>query len=136
MNDPWTSQGHCLVDLGEDEFTRGRPHPMIDQSLRLQRMAREAADPGTAAILVDIVLGHGAHPDQAGELATFRKNMPMGNAGRPIPLFVSITGTEADPQGWSRSLNTLRSAGIATYGSNAEAVTAALAFLTTIEASP
>src|SRR5205814_1290090 len=63
-----TGGGHRVVDLGEDVFTVGRPHPMIDGTVRREWIAREAADPSTAALLLDIVLGHGAHPDPAGEL--------------------------------------------------------------------
>src|SRR5437879_5139823 len=63
-----TGGGHRVVDLGEDVFTFGRPHPMIDGTVRREWIAREAADPSTAALLLDIVLGHGAHPDPAGEL--------------------------------------------------------------------
>ncbi|HEY7432463.1 MAG TPA: FdrA family protein, partial [Streptosporangiaceae bacterium] len=60
--------GHTMIDFGEDEFTAGRPHPMIDQSLRLARLAADAKDPQTAVILLDVVLGHGAHPDPASEI--------------------------------------------------------------------
>ncbi|HXP21398.1 MAG TPA: hypothetical protein VN840_17280, partial [Streptosporangiaceae bacterium] len=60
--------GHAMIDFGDDELTAGRPHPMIDQTLRLDRLAAEAADPATAVILLDVVLGHGAHPDPAAEL--------------------------------------------------------------------
>ena len=63
------THGHMMIDFGDDELTVGRAHPMIDQSLRLERLAAEAADPATAAILLDVVLGHGAHPDPASELA-------------------------------------------------------------------
>ena len=58
-----------MIDFGDDELTAGRPHPMIDQRLRLDRLAAEAADPATAVIMLDVVLGHGAHPDPAAELA-------------------------------------------------------------------
>ena len=63
-----TSQGHTLIDLGDDVFTRGRPHPMIDHRLRNERLLQEAADPEVAVILFDVVLGYGAHPDPAAEL--------------------------------------------------------------------
>ena len=60
--------GHAMIDFGDDELTRGRAHPMIDQSLRLERLAAEAADPAVAVVLLDVVLGHGAHPDPAADL--------------------------------------------------------------------
>ncbi len=128
LDDIWTSQGHCFVDLGEDEFTRGRPHPMIDQSLRLERLGRELADPDTAAVLLDVVLGHGAHPDPAGEIAAFLQK----RAPRP-PVFASVTGTEADPQGWSKSLSALRVAGVTAFGSNADAALAAAEFVKSLQ---
>ena len=65
---PVGAAGHAMIDFGDDELTRGRAHPMIDQSLRLERLAAEAADPAVAVILLDVVLGHGAHPDPAAEL--------------------------------------------------------------------
>src|SRR5262245_64918528 len=57
------THGHMMIDFGDDELTVGRAHPMIDQTLRLERIAAEAADPANAAILLDVVLGHGAHPE-------------------------------------------------------------------------
>ena len=63
------SQEHTIVDLGEDEFTVGRLHPMMDNELRIQRLETEAADPEVALILLDVVLGYGSHPDPASELA-------------------------------------------------------------------
>ena len=62
------SQRNTVIDLGEDEFTVGRPHPMIDYSLRNRRILEEAADPATAVILLDVVLGYGSNPDPAAEL--------------------------------------------------------------------
>ena len=128
LDDPWRSRGHAFVDLGEDEFTRGRPHPMIDQSLRLDRLSRELADPETAAVLLDVVLGHGAHPDPAGEIAGFLTRRPAR-----VPVFASVTGTEADPQGWSKSLAALRVAGVTAFGSNAEAALAASHFVKSLQ---
>ena len=69
LADVWQSVGHTVVDLGDDEFTRGRPHPMIDQTLRNERILKEAADPSVAVILLDVVLGYGAHPDPATAIA-------------------------------------------------------------------
>lgn len=119
----WKSSGHCLIDLGEDEFTRGKPHPMIDPSLRWERLGRELDDAETAVVLLDLVLGFGAHPDPAGDLTAF---LAARSGGRQVPVVVSVTGTDADPQGWSRSLTLLRNAGIEAYGSHETAVRAAL----------
>ena len=68
LADVWQSEGHTAIDLGDDVFTRGRPHPMIDQTLRIERIQKEAADPEVAVILFDVVLGYGAHADPAAEL--------------------------------------------------------------------
>jgi FdrA protein len=103
-----------LIDFGDDELTAGRPHPMIDQSLRLERFTAEAADPHTAVILLDVVLGHGAHPDPAAELA------PLIEAtGRPV--VVSLIGTAADPQGLEGQAAVLQQAGAHVFASNAQA---------------
>jgi FdrA protein len=106
--------GHVLLDFGDDELTAGRPHPMIDQSLRLERLADEAADPRTAAILLDVVLGHGAHPDPAGELA------PVIAAAGP-PVVVSLIAAKADPQDLHAQAGLLRQAGAHVFTSNAQA---------------
>jgi hypothetical protein len=68
LKDPNTSEGHTIVDLGEDVFTVGRPHPMIDPSIRTERMDREAGDAGVAVLLLDCVIGYGSHPDPAGAM--------------------------------------------------------------------
>lgn len=106
--------GHLMIDFGDDELTAGRPHPMIDQTLRLDRLADEAADPDTAVILLDVVLGHGAHPDPAGELA------PVIAAAGP-PVVVSLIGTKADPQGIDGQASLLAEAGAHVFASNAQA---------------
>ncbi len=65
---PPKARQHTAVDLGEEEFTVGRPHPMIDNDLRIRRLLQEARDPEVAVIMLDVVLGYGAHPDPASEL--------------------------------------------------------------------
>jgi len=69
MKDSTRSEGHCVIDLGEEEFTVGRPHPMIDNDLRIRRILQEASDPSVAVIMLDVVIGYGAHPDPAAELS-------------------------------------------------------------------
>jgi FdrA protein len=110
------SQKHTLIDLGEDEFTVGRPHPMIDYSLRNRRILEEAADPGTAVILLDVVLGYGANPDPAAELAPV-----LRRAARKVAVVCSITGTDQDPQNRGRVETALRKAGAVVMPSNAAA---------------
>ncbi|MBW3658204.1 MAG: FdrA family protein [Actinobacteria bacterium] len=113
---------HVIVDLGEDEFTRGRPHPMIDPSLRLERLADETARDDTAVLLLDVVLGHGAHPDPAGDL------VPAIEAAvaRGIHVVVSLCGSAGDPQDRDRQASSLAGAGASVHLSNAEAAREAI----------
>jgi FdrA protein len=131
LPDSTRSQGHSAVDLGEEEFTVGRPHPMIDNDLRIRRLLQEATDPQTGAILLDVVLGYGAHPDPAAELGpAARQAQEMARqTGRALPIVASITGTEADPQRLSRQAQALEAAGVAIYPSNAAAARAVAALI-------
>jgi FdrA protein len=115
------SHGHSAVDLGEEEFTVGRPHPMIDNDLRIRRLFQEARDPDTAVILLDVVLGFGAHPDPASELAPAILKAREIASGRQIAFIASVTGTEADPQCRSRQVAALEAAGVVVCESNAAA---------------
>ena len=121
LNDPDVSQGHTLVDLGDDRYTVGRPHPMIDFRPRCRRLLQEAADPEVAVILLDVVLGYGAHPDPASELAPAIKDALSlaRNAGRQLTCLVSLCGTDADPQGMSLQAKQLTASGAIVVPSNA-----------------
>lgn len=112
--------GHIFIDLGEDEFTVGRPHPMIDFSLRNQHILDAANDPATAVILLDVVLGYGSHPDPAGELGDVIKV-----ASRTAIVIASITGTEKDPQKREHTRKTLEAAGAIVMETNAAACSVA-----------
>jgi FdrA protein len=105
--------GNRFLDLGDDEYTRGRPHPMIEPELRNAHIAEAVRDPAVAALLVDVVLGYGAHENPAGVLAA--------NDFRGKTVIASVTGTEQDPQGWSRQAAILRAGGIVVAPSNARA---------------
>jgi FdrA protein len=108
---------HTLLDLGDDEYTRGRPHPMIDPALRGELLAKALRDRATAAVLLDVVIGHGAHHDPAGLIA-----LSLAKAAKDRPAVIaSVTGTEADPQGYGRQVATLRAAGVLVAPSNAQA---------------
>jgi succinyl-CoA synthetase alpha subunit len=124
LADVWHSQQHTVIDLGDDAFTRGRPHPMIDQTLRRERILQEAADPEVAVILFDVVLGYGAHPDPAGELALTLEEARIlaAAAGRSLALVGSVCGTAGDPQDLPRQEAALRDAGVLLPQSNAQAV--------------
>jgi FdrA protein len=114
---------HRVVDLGDDHFTVGRPHPMIDGAVRGEWIAREARDPATAVLLLDVVLGYGAHPDPAAELlpALAIARREVSAAGRGVVVIASVIGTERDPQMRSRQVATLRAAGVLVMDSNAQA---------------
>lgn len=114
-----------LIDLGADEFTIGRAHPMIDPSLR-DEMVREALeDDAVGVVLVDLVIGYGAHADPAGQMADV-----LTAAGAPKkPVIASVTGTEADPQVRSRQVARLEAAGVVVAPSNAHACELALAII-------
>lgn len=115
-------RGEC-VDLGDDRYTRGRPHPMIEPELRNDHVAAALADPGVGVLLFDVVLGFGAHPDPAGVLLQV-----IDGAGKPV--VASVTGTEQDPQGWSRQVAALRAAGVHVAPSNAHAAALAASLVT------
>jgi succinyl-CoA synthetase alpha subunit len=117
------SREHSMIDFGDDRLTRGRPHPMIDGTLRAERMIAEAADPDCGVLLLDVVLGHGAHPDPAAELARAVKaaHARAAEDGREIAVVVSLVGTAGDPQGLEQQAEALRSQGASVHLSNAHA---------------
>lgn len=108
---------HAMIDFGDDALTRGRPHPMIDGSLRLARLATEIEDPTCGLVLLDVVLGYGAHPDPAAELVP----AIAAATARGLPVVVSLTGTRNDPQGLGTQAGALAAAGAAVFRSNAAA---------------
>jgi FdrA protein len=115
--------GHRVTDLGEDRFTVGRPHPMIDGTLRREWIAREARDPATAVLLLDVVLGYGAHPDPAGELipAIEAAVVDARTSRRGLTVAASVCGTDRDPQGRRAQIARLEGAGVIVMPSNAQA---------------
>ena len=126
LADPNRSEGHTFVDFGDDAMTEGRAHPMIDPGLRNERFRREAADPETGVVLLDVVLGHGAHPDPAGELAPLVERALADRPGR-LSVVVSLCGAAGDPQGLDAQAATLRAAGALVTRSSAQAARLALA---------
>jgi succinyl-CoA synthetase alpha subunit len=123
LKDSGKSQRNTIVDLGEDEFTRGRPHPMIDYSLRCDRLVEEAKDPECGVILLDVVLGYGSHPDPAKALvpAIDKAHKIARDNGRSIAFVASITGTDRDPQNLSGQAASLKNSGVTILPSNAQA---------------
>jgi FdrA protein len=119
LPDPLHSQAHTVLDLGEDVFTVGRLHPMMDNDLRLRRLRQEAADPEVGLILLDLVLGEGAHPDPAAEIAPVIAEI---KGRRPIEVGVIVIGTDEDPQDLGRQIELLAAAGATIFRSTGEAV--------------
>ncbi|MEU5881791.1 FdrA family protein [Spirillospora sp. NPDC047279] len=111
--------GHTFTDFGDDAYTRGRAHPMIDPTLRLAALAECAADPGCGVLLLDVVLGHGADADPAASLAPAIEKARRDRAD--LAVVVSLCGTRADPQDRDRQAAALQRAGAAVFASNAAA---------------
>ncbi|MGD8457878.1 MAG: acyl-CoA synthetase FdrA [Anaerolineales bacterium] len=124
LEDSLVSQAHTVIDLGEDEFTVGRLHPMMDNDLRIRRLHQEAEDPEVAVILLDVVLGYGAHPDPAGELAPAIEEVKKKakKAGRHLEFVAVVTGTDEDPQGLEGQVEKLQAVGVRVETSNDLAV--------------
>jgi FdrA protein len=115
--------GHVMLDFGDDALTQGRAHPMIDQRTRIDRIAAEGADPGCAVLLLDVVLGHGAHPDPASELAPALEaaRRTARDDGRELAVVVSLCAAVDEPQDPRRQAELLHEAGAAIFLSNAAA---------------
>jgi FdrA protein len=117
------SREHTALDLGDDAFTVGRPHPMIDQAARIERLMAEAADPTVRVVVLDVVIGWGANADPAAELApAIARAKALARAGgRHLAVVGFVCGTENDPQVLSRQEAALRSAGMVLAGNSANA---------------
>jgi len=120
---PAPAGAHICLDLGEEEYTKGRPHPMIDPAARTEIMRAEAFGGDVAAVLLDVVLGYGSHPDPAGEVAGVCADLVAGGAA----VIAYVLGARADRQGLDRQRGTLRDAGAIITASAAEAARAAAA---------
>ncbi len=118
------SKEHTIVDLGEDEFTVGRLHPMMDHELRIKRLEYEAEDPETALILLDVVLGHGSHPDPASELgpAIQAAIKAAHKSKRHLEIVAILSGTDEDPQDLADQEKRLAAAGARVFKSSDAAV--------------
>jgi FdrA protein len=125
LPDVWTSEGHTFVDFGDAELTVGRPHPMIDPSLRNERFVREASDPHVGVVVLDVVLGRGAHPDPAGDLAPIIRRSLARRRGA-LSVVVAVCGTDGDPQQVHDQVRRLRDAGALSTRMTAHAATLAL----------
>lgn len=116
LEDGWKTIQDSLIDLGSDEFTVGRPHPMIDYSLRLKKLEQEAAVPEVGIILLDVVLGYGAHPDPASELVPVLEKLD-----KDLVVICDVLGTEGDPQNRDLQIKQLEETGAYVFSSHHQA---------------
>ncbi|NPV44306.1 MAG: acyl-CoA synthetase FdrA [Firmicutes bacterium] len=123
LEDANKSKGNTALDLGDDEFTLGRPHPMIDLSFRCERILKEADNPETAVILLDVVIGFGASKDPAGELAPCIREAKKKaeERGGYLSVIAYVCGTEGDPQNLREQEEKLKQAGVVIMPSNIRA---------------
>jgi FdrA protein len=119
--------GHTFVDYGDDEYTQGRAHPMIDQTVRIERLATAGEDSSIGVILMDVVLGYGANADPAAELAPVVERVVASGAA----VVISLCGTRGDPQGRDAQALALNNAGASVFLSNAAAALEAARLATT-----
>ncbi|MBS1089710.1 acyl-CoA synthetase FdrA [Gluconobacter wancherniae] len=136
IGDLFSSRDNTIIDMGDDAYTQGRAHPMIDPTLRHQRIEQEAADPEVALLLLDLVIGYGAHANPADALAqTLKRAFTIAaNDGRNLPVIVTICGTEGDIQGYARQVAQLREIGVLVAYNNCEAIDIAGRYLEAINA--
>jgi len=118
---------HVLLDLGADEFTAGKPHPMIEPQLRSDWIEQAMTMSDTSVLLLDCVLGFGSHQDPAGIIVDALKRVQPDSNQYPLAIVASVTGTEQDFQIRSRQIDKLQAAGVIVCRSNAEATRQALA---------
>lgn len=122
-------EGYDVIDLGDDVYTQGKPHPMIDPEVRINKIREYAAKPTTGVILLDCMLGYGCHPNMAAALApAIVEAQERAKAeGRTLYFVASVCGTKLDPQDYDAAVSELESAGVLVEKSNARAVRLALA---------
>jgi len=131
LEDPNRSLGHAVIDMGDEYFTLARPHPMIDGTLRRERILAEGRDPELAVLLLDIVLGFNASMDPVGELsgAIIESRRSAQAQGRDLAVVASVCGTDGDPQDLAAQAKMLEDAGAVVFSSNARAVLFSAALL-------
>ena len=123
LANPMSSEEHTLVDMGSDDFTVGKPHPMIDSRLRCERILAESQDPQVGILLLDVVLGFNASPDPAGDLVSTIEEAKheAKKRGGSLSVVASICGTEGDPQDFQKQVKMLEEAGGIVFPSSAQA---------------
>ena len=123
LDNPDQSQAHTIVDMGDEYYTLGKPHPMIDGSLRNKRILSEGLDPQVAVLFLDFILGYNASSDPAGELldAISQAQQNASNRGAHMTVVASICGTEGDPQDLNLQTQMLKDQGVYVFNSNSRA---------------
>src|SRR5205085_1372947 len=121
---PAPAGSHTCLDLGEEEYTKGRPHPMIDPEARIELLREQGTEPDVAVIILDVVLGYGAHKDPAAELAPVCAEVTAN--GGPL-VVVYVLGTHGDPQGFDAQRRAFTDAGCVVTETAARASLAAAA---------
>ncbi len=112
-----------LVDLGDDQYTAGRPHPMIDPAPRVEWLEKLADDPRVGVLLLDFVLGHGSHMDPVGQHleALAKARAAFAASGRELRVIAAVIGASGDPQGYDSQISRLKQAGVTVFETNSEA---------------
>ena len=126
--------GHEIIDLGDDVYTRGKPHPMIDPRTRIDMLVAAAAQPETAIILFDVVLGYGSNEDMAGAMVQGIEKARVHSNNKTVIYIASVCGTDKDPQVYQQQVDKLVNAGVLVEESNAKAVRLAVAIAQQLDA--
>ena len=123
LEDPKKSIGNSLVDMGDEVFTRGKHHPVIDPSVMIDRIIEEGSNPETAVILFDLLLGHGCSPDPVGVIFDALKEVREKSeaVGRHLCMICDLCGTEKEPQNYAMQKKVLEELGVHVFESNAQA---------------
>lgn len=127
--------GHRIVDLGDDSYTLGRPHPMIDPTTRSIEIEKLAALPDVGVLLLDVVLGYGACEDPAGAVVETLEQVRTRRAA-PLVTIATLTGTDGDPQGRAAQSEKLQAAGVAVVETLEEAILLAISLTHHQESRP
>lgn len=126
----FAAQGNSVIDLGDDVYTVGRAHPMIDPTLRGEMIVNAAADPSVAVVLMDVVIGYGAHEDPAGQVAEMVDQARKARTcGGEVVFVAAVCGAKDDPQNFDAQVAKLRECGVWVAANNREAVESALALI-------
>jgi len=123
LTHPDKSFEHTLIDMGDETYTLGKPHPMIDSTMRSKRILSEGRDPSVAVLLLDFILGFNASMDPVGDLldAILEAKQMKQQQGGELTVVASICGTDKDPQEMDLQIKLLREAGVIVFHSNAKA---------------